>query len=160
MKTIRLLIILLLSCCPTLVIFSQKNTVLNYFPQDAKMIMKMNMTSLGQKMKWEEFTKSKMFEDMIKDASEEGKAFLKNPTSTGVDMSQGIFVVIPSNNSNRKSEPIVYGVPSDTGQFAAMVKKLAPGEHTVKISNGKLLIHKQTAIAWNNDIFVITGDDN
>jgi uncharacterized protein DUF4836 len=160
MKTFRPLTIILLTCVQTLVVFSQKNTVLNYFPQDAKMIMKMNMASLGQKMKWEEFAKTKMFEHLIKDAPEEGKAFLRNPKLTGVDMNQGIFVVIPSSNSNKKSEPIVYGVPRDTGQFATMIKKFAPGAQRVKIANGKLLIHKQTAIAWNNNIFLITSDDS
>jgi hypothetical protein len=150
----------LLTCCQTLVIFSQKNTVLNYLPQDAKMIIKMNMPSLGQKIKWEEFAKSKMFEDLTKDASEEEKVFLRNPKSTGVDMSQGIFVVIPSGNSNTKPEPIFYGVLRDTGQFSAMIKKLAPGAQRMKIANGKLLIHKQTAIAWTNNIFLITNDDS
>src|SRR5215470_7977711 len=106
MKTLRPLIIIVITCCQSLVIFSQNKTVLNYFPQDAKMILKMNMTTLGQKMKWEDFAKSKMFEELIKDASEEGKAFLRNPTSTGIDKSQGIFVVIRANSNDKKSEPI------------------------------------------------------
>ena len=160
MKTLRPLVILLLTCVQMLVVFSQKNTVLNYFPQDAKMIIKMNMASLGQKIKWEEFAKSKMFEDLTKDASEGGKAFLKNPKSTGIDISQGIFVVIPTSNSNQKSEPIFYGATRDTAKFAAMIRKLMPDAQGVKIANGKLLVHKQTAIAWNKEVFVITGHDN
>jgi uncharacterized protein DUF4836 len=160
MKTLRALLILLLACFSTMVVLSQKSAVLNYLPHDAKMIVKMNMASLGQKMKWEEFAKSKMFEHLVKDASDEGKAFLRNPKTNGVDMSQGIFLVIPPSNANKKSEPIVYGVPRDTGQFAAMIKKLVPDVQRVKIANGKLFIHKQTAIAWNKDVFLITGDDS
>jgi len=110
-------------------------------------------------MKWEEFTKTMLFEEMTKDATEEGKAFLKNPKSTGIDMNQGIFVVIPAPNKDNKTQPVIYGVPRDTGQFVAMIRKLAPTSSRIKISNGKLLIYKQTAIAWNKDIFVMALDD-
>jgi hypothetical protein len=159
MKTLNLSIIVLLTCCQSLVIFSQKNTVVNYFPQQPKMILKLNMASLGQKMKWEEFTKTKLFEEVTKDATEEGKTFLKNPASAGIDMSQGIFVVVPATSENKKTQPIVYSVPRDTGQLVAMIKKLAPTGIRVKIPNGKMIVYKQTAIAWNKDIVIMTEDD-
>jgi len=38
-----------------------------------------------------------------------------------------------------------------------MMKKLAPGKKSVKITNGKLLIDKNTAVAWNREIFLIPG---
>lgn len=124
------------------------------------MIIKINPERLGQKMKWEDLVKTKIFEELIKDASEEGKVFLKDPRPSGIDLNQGIFVLLPANTSSRKAMPIFYGTPKDTGQFAAMVKKLMPGKPSVKIANGKLIINKKTAVAWNKDIFVITGDDS
>jgi hypothetical protein len=60
-------------------IYSQTNTVLNYLPKDAKVIIKLNPASLGQKIKWEELIKYKMFEDLIKEAPE-AKDFLRDPS--------------------------------------------------------------------------------
>ena len=158
MKAFKPLIILLFTCSQTLCIFSQSNTVLNYLPEDAKMIIKINPASLGQKVKWEELLKSKMFADLIKEAGTEGKEFLKNPAQSGVDLSQGIYVLIPANKNNKKPEPVLYGITKDTAQFASMVKKLTPGKRPVKTGNGKLIIDKNTAIAWNNEIFILTGN--
>lgn len=158
MKAIKQLMVLVLTCCETLLCFSQSNTVLHYLPEDAKMIIKINFASLGQRMKWEEFTKSKMFEAMIKDVSEEGKKFLTNPGGTGIDLSQGIFVFLPADKINVKSEPVIYGALKDTSQFGAMVRKLVANPQIIRIGKGKLVINKNTAIAWNKEIFIITGD--
>jgi hypothetical protein len=100
--------------------------------------------------------KYKMFEDLLRDVPKEGKDFLQNPAHTGIDLSQGLFVIIPA-NANKEAKPVIYGVPKDTAQFAAMVKKLAPGKKPVKTGNGKLMIDKNTAFAWNHEIFIITG---
>jgi len=59
--------------------------------------------------------------------------------------------------TNKEAKPAIYGIPKDTARFAAMIRKLAPGKKVVKIGNGKLMIDKNTALAWNNDIFIITG---
>ena len=63
-----------------------------------KTIIKINPASLGQKIKWEELIKYKMFEDLMKEASE-GKDFLKDPAQTGIDLNQGLFLIIPSNSN-------------------------------------------------------------
>src|SRR5215813_9607400 len=106
MKTIKPLIILLLTCFQAQFIFSQTNAVLNYLPEDAKVIIKINPAELGKKMKWEEFTKTNM--------SDEEKKFLLNPGPMGVDMSKGIFMVVRGARTNSRPQFIVYGVPSDT----------------------------------------------
>ena len=123
MKALKPFTILLFSFFVALAVFSQTNAVLNYLPENAKTIIKINSTSLGQKIKWEELMKYKMFEDFLKEVPKEGKDFLQNPAHTGIDLSQGLFVIIPA-NANKETKPIIYGIPKDTAQFAAMVRKL------------------------------------
>lgn len=156
MKVLKPFAILLCSLLANVAIFSQTNAVLNYLPENAKMILKINPASLGQKIKWEDLVKYKMFEDFLKQVPKEGKDFIKNPSRTGIDLSQGLFVVVPA-GANKETKPIIYGIPKDTAQFAAMMKKINPQKKITKLGNGKLMIDKNTAIAWNHDIFIITG---
>lgn len=156
MKSLKTLTILLLFLVHTFAIFSQTNAVLNYLPDNSKMVVKINSTSLRQKIKWEELMNYKMFEDFLKEVPQEGKDFIKNPEHTGIDLSQGFFVVV-SANANKEAKPAIYGIPKDTARFAAMIRKLNPQKKITKIGNGKLVIDKNTAVAWNNEIFVITG---
>jgi hypothetical protein len=160
MKAIKPLTILLYSLFITLTVFSQTNAVLNYLPEHAKMILKINPTSLGQKVKWEELMKYKMFDDFLKEVPEEGKDFIKTPSHTGIDLDEGLFLVVPGNASDKKPQPIIYGTPKDTAQFAAMIKKLFPRRKAIKIGGGKLLIDSNTALAWNREIFIITGSSS
>src|SRR5215510_13833074 len=124
MKFPKLFTILLFSFLVSSTILSQTNAVLSYLPANAKMIIKINPASLGQKMKWEDLVKYKMFEDFLKEVPNEGKDFIKNPSQTGIDLSQGLFVVIPAGTN--KEKPVIYGIPKDTAQFAVMIKKLNP----------------------------------
>src|SRR5215467_5152015 len=126
MKIIRPTIILSSIFFQSLALFSQKNTVLPYLPSDAKMIIKINSGSLRQKIKWEEVMQSKMFEDLTKEAPGEGKDLLNDPSQSGIDISQGFFVVITENKNGGKTEPTFYGTLKDTARFRAMVKKLSP----------------------------------
>src|SRR6478752_3942960 len=119
MKAFKPFTILLFSFFVALAALSQTNAVLNYLPENAKTIIKINSTSLGQKIKWEELMKYKMFEDLLKEVPKEGKDFLQNPAHTGVDLSQGLFLIMPANASGKKEETIIYGIPKDTAQFAA-----------------------------------------
>src|SRR5215831_9230239 len=114
MKIIKPTIVLLLIFFPGFTLFSQTNTVLSYLPADAKMIIKINSGSLRQKIKWEEIMQSKMFEDLTKQAPDEGKTLLNNPSQSGVDLSQGFFVVISENKNNKKDEPVFFGTLKDT----------------------------------------------
>ena len=156
MKTLKQFTTLLFSVCITLTIFSQTNAVLKYLPVDAKTIIKINSTTLRQKMKWEDLMNSKIFADFLKEVPQEGKEFLKNPSHTGIDMSQGFFLIVAA-NAGKDTKPVIYGIPKDTAQFAAMIKKLKPQKKITKIGNGKLFIDKNTAVAWNNEIFIITA---
>ena len=157
MKALKPFTILLFSLFVALTVLSQTSAVMNYLTVDAKTIIKINPTSLRQKMKWEDLMKYKMSEDFLKEVSEEGKDFIKNPAHTGIDLEQGLFLVMAGNVSDKKTEPVIYGIPKDTAQFAAMVRKLAPGKKPVKVGSGKLVVNKHTAFAWNREIFIITG---
>lgn len=157
MKALKPFTLLLFYFFAALSVFSQSNAILNYLAADAKTIIKINPASLRQKMKWEDLTKYKMFEDLLKEVPEDGKDFLKNPAHTGIDLDQGLYLVMGVNTAGKKPEPVIYGIPKDTAQFAAMVRKLAPGKKPIKTPGGKIVINKNTAFAWNKEIFILTG---
>jgi hypothetical protein len=159
MKTLKPITILASSFLVTLTVFSQTNAALNYLPGNAKMIIKINPASLGQKMKWEELVKYKMFEDLMKEAPE-GKDFFTDPALTGIDLAQGLFLIVPANSNNKKPAPILCGILKDTTRFAAMIKKTSPKKQPVKIGSGKLIIDGNTALAWNKEVFIFTGTTN
>jgi len=159
MRAIKPVVTLLFACLITIIASSQTSPVLSYLPADAKMIVKINPLSLALKIKWQELMKYKMFEDVMKDTTGAGKAFLENPQQTGIDIGQGLFLV-SENKNNKKGEPVLYGVPKDTSLFAGMVKKISPGKQAIKIGNAKMIINKNTVVAWNREIFVLTGTDN
>lgn len=156
MKIFKPIVVLLFTSLAGICVFSQTNRVLNYIPADAKMIMKINPASLREKIKWEDLLQYKMFEDFMQQTPEEGKDFLNNPAHTGIDLSQGFFLVASEDKINQKTEASFYGVLKDEAQFAAMIKKLNPEKKIAKIRNGNLVIDKNTAFAWNHEIFVVT----
>src|SRR3954451_9445775 len=107
MKALKPFTILLFSFIIALAVFSQTNAVLNYLPENTKTIIKINSASLRQKIKWEDLVKYKMFEDFLKQVPKEGKEFIQNPAHTGIDLNQGLFLIMPANASNKKAEPII-----------------------------------------------------
>ena len=159
MRIIKPITILLFSFLIVFNSFSQQSSVFNYLPPDAKMIIKVNPASLGQKIKWEEVLTYKIFEAPVKELPQAGKEFLENPSLTGIDLKQGFFIVSFPNVNKEKSDPVFYGTPADTAKIAAMVKKMFPGKKPIKTNNGKLIVDKHTAFAWNNEVVILTGDD-
>src|SRR5205814_1840639 len=159
MRTIRPILILLFASAKSLMIFSQNSSVLNYLPADAKTIIKINPGRLSKQITWQELKDSKMFQEMMKDFPENGKEFLNDPGRTGIDLAKGFFLVMPKNMTSEKLDPVFYAIPKDTSQIASMVRKIFPGKRTVKTGNGKLIVDKHTALAWNNEIIILTGDD-
>ena len=159
MRTIRPSLILLFASLKSMLIFSQNSNVLNYLPADAKMIIKINPGRLSKQITWQELKDSKMFQEMMKDFPENGKEFLNDPARTGIDLSKGFFLVMPNNMTSQKLDPVFFAVPKDTAQIASMVRKIFPGKRTEKAGNGKLIVDKHTALAWNNQVIILTGDD-
>jgi hypothetical protein len=159
MKAIKPTTVLLPALFVSLFVLSQPNSILNYLPANAKMIVKINPASLREKIKWEDLIKYKMFEDMLKEFPETGKEFLENPAHTGIDLSHGFFLVIPDNKNNEKLDPVFYAIPQDTARISAMVKKIFPGKKPMKAGNARLIVDKHTALAWNKDVIILTGDD-
>ncbi|HEY2722318.1 MAG TPA: DUF4836 family protein [Chitinophagaceae bacterium] len=144
-----LLPILFASSC----IFSQANPVLNYLPSDAQMIMKTNLVSIGLKINWGELSKYKMFNDGMKGMPEKGKEYLSNPARTGLDLFQGLYLV-SRNMDGKEQESLLYAIPKDTAQFAAMMKDLHPRLKVTKTGNGNILVDSNTVVGWNNEIIV------
>ncbi|HMG66831.1 MAG TPA: DUF4836 family protein [Chitinophagaceae bacterium] len=159
MRVINPLIIFLISCVQALPAFSQTNTVLRYLPDNPKGIIKINPLSLALKIKWQDLAKYKMFEGLVKQAPEKGKSYLSNPAQTGIDLGQGIFVVVPESKTNEKSVLVIYGTLKDVPSFAKMITELNPEIKPIKIGDGNILIDKSTVFAWNREIFIITGSN-
>lgn len=137
--------------------FSQPNAFLNYLPKDARMIIKIDAVRVGQKIQWDELVKYKFFEDVMKAIPEDRKDFLKRPGGTGIDLSLGFYAII---HADRKIPTVFYAVPKDTARFAAMVKDVTAGNKIIKVGNGKLVVDRNLAYAWNREIIIITTYDS
>lgn len=138
--------------------FSQTNPLLSYLPQDAKMIIRINSGSVAKKIKWDDLTQTKMFEDATKQAPDEGKDLLKNPSQSGIDLNGGFYVVISADKNSKKAEPVFYGTLKDTALFRAMLKKLNPEKKLEKAGNINWMIDKNTVIGWNHEVFIISAN--
>lgn len=157
MKTNKLLITSLIFCFITSSVFSQTNTVLSYLPENFKLVAKINPVSLLLKVRLDELSKNKMFEDLMKNAPANGKQVLGNPLQSGINFGKGIFIV--NAEMNDKPEIVFYAVPSNTTQLEATIKKIFPDKSPVKIGENNLIVNKHMAIAWNNEILIMTGDE-
>lgn len=158
MRSIKPITNLLLTFCILSTTYSQVNPVLNYFPSKPKIIFKLNPGSLKQKIKWDEILQYKMFQDAMKETTDKEKDFLTDPSQMGLDLEQGIFVVITQAKINNAPDPVLYCIPKDTAQFARALKKLSNGKRLIKTAKGNLLVTKNAVVAWNNEIVIITGE--
>src|SRR5215831_937280 len=141
MKFFKSLAVLLLSFSMSEA-FSQTNAVLNYLPQDAQMIVKIDAVRLGKKIQWDELVKYKFFEDIMKTMPEDKKNLLKRPEGTGIDLGLGFYVVL---HADRKIPAVLYAIPKDTARFAATVKDVTSAKKIIKVANGKMVIDKNLA---------------
>jgi len=162
LKTLSILIVLLVQ---QIFVFSQPDPLAKYLPANAGMIMSFNPIKIANKVPGETFRQSYLYKDMMKKDDGELKVFLSDPSISGIDFSYDLKLVVTVDTSSEYSGAMVnvFGVLKNEALFSLAINKLFKGKDSVKVyGTNKMVISENSApsIAWNNEIFVISGGKN
>ena len=149
-----------LACYSTAV--GQNNPLTKYLPAEAGSIISFNPVKMANKVPGEAFRQSAMYREMMKDDDGELKAFMSDPGISGIDFSQDLLVTITSDTTdgNTGANVALFGVLKNEALFSLLINKLNKGKVAVEtFGTNKIMLSSNNApaIAWNNEIFVITG---
>jgi hypothetical protein len=146
-------------------VFSQSNPVIKYLPDDASMIMTFNPIKFASHIPGETFRQSFMYREMMKKDDGELKAFMSDPSISGIDFSHDLILAVTNDTSKGFSLPTInlFGVLKNEAVFSLATKKISKEEDSLhEYGTNKILFFKKggNTIAWNNEIFVITMGSN
>ena len=139
---------------------AQPNPLYKYIQPGSRMLMSFNLLKIAAKVPGETFRSSSLYQDMLKDDNGEIRKFLTDPSSTGIDFSTD-FLLSAGPASAENDSPLLIGRLADQGKFAAMMEKMnqSSDDRILVVGNNRILLPKSIgpAIAWNDEVFVITG---
>jgi hypothetical protein len=146
-------------------IFAQTNPLIKYLPANASMIMSFNPVKMGKKVPGEAFRQSMMYREMIKKDDGEIKAFLSDPSISGIDFSYDLMLVVTTDPSGKSSGTSVhlFGALKNEALFSLAVKKISKGEDAVQTyGTDKIMMNENngSGMAWNSEIFVLNMGGN
>ena len=148
-----LFIFILISC--------GKKTADVLIPEDAAVVVHLNMESLTSKLSWEEIKNS----DWFKMASEEGhhsdiqKRLLANPDSSGVDLKKDLYMFVQMRGTN--SYVVLQGKLKDAKAFETMVASMDDKPQEIKKQGSfSYAGDDEGAVTWTSDRFIIVGNGN
>ena len=141
-------------------VFAQTNPLVKYLPDNTTMVMSFNPVSIGKKIPGETFRQSFMYREMMKKDNEEVKAFLSDPSISGIDFTNDLLIAFITDTTEEYSKPSVhlFGLIKNEALFAVSMKKMAKENDTVKVFGTDKILFKENgspSIAWNNNVFVI-----
>ncbi len=142
--------------------FAQTNTnpLYKYIQPGSRMLMSFNLLKIAAKIPGETFRSSGMYKDMLKNDKGPVRAFLADPGSSGIDFSTD-FILSTGPEADENSGIILIGRLADQSRFAALMEKMnESADSKVQVfGTNRLILPKRTepAIAWNDEVFVITG---
>jgi Domain of unknown function (DUF4836) len=140
--------------------FAQTNPLYKYIQPGSRMLMSFNLLKIAAKVPGETFRSSGMYQDMLKNDKGTLRSLLADPTSSGIDFSTD-FILSTGPAENENSTTVLIGHLADQGKFAALMEKMnESSDSKVQVfGTNRLILPKRTepAIAWNDEVFVITG---
>lgn len=127
--------------------------------------MSFNPVQMAKKVPGDVFRQSTMYKEMIKkDESGELKAFLADPSVSGIDFSNDLLLVAINDSSDKSSDPSVQilGSIKNEALFELSIKKLSKGNDSLHVyGTDKIILSENggSTMAWNKQLFVInTGN--
>ena len=136
-----------------------KKTADVLIPEDASVVVHLNMESLTSKLSWEEIKSS----DWFKMASEEGhhsdiqKKLLANPDSSGVDLKKDLYMFVQMRGTN--TYVVLQGKLKDAKAFEAMVAKMDDKPQEIKKQgNFSYAGDDNGCVTWTSDRFIVVGN--
>lgn len=140
--------------------FAQTNPLYKYIQPGSRMLMSFNLLKIAAKVPGETFRSSGMYQDLLKNDKGTLRALLADPTSSGIDFSTD-FILSTGPADDEKSATVLIGHLADQSKFAALMDQMnKSSDSKVEVfGNNRLILPKSTepAIAWNDEVFVITG---
>jgi hypothetical protein len=114
-------------------VFSQSNPLIKYLPDDASMIMTFNPIKFAGHIPGETFRQSFMYREMMKKDDGELKAFMSDPSISGIDFSHDLMLAVTSDTSKGFSLPTInlFGVLKNEAVFSLATKKISKEEDSL-----------------------------
>lgn len=139
---------------------AQTNPLYKYIQPGSRMLMSFNLLRIAAKVPGETFRSSGIYQDMLKNDKGTLRALLADPTSSGIDFSTD-FILSTGPAEDENSATVLIGHLADQRKFAALMEKMnESSDSKVEVfGTNRLILPKRTepAIAWNDEVFVITG---
>ncbi len=161
----RKLFLLLCLVSLALTTSAQTSKLFRYLPQEANMIMSFNPVKIANYIPGDMFRQSSIYRQMMKEDNGELKAFLSDPSISGIDFSADLLLTVITDTAetsfgSNNTIITVIGLLKNEALFSVAAKKIAKGDDLEIKTYGtdKVLIQNKVgpAIAWNNEIFVLT----
>ncbi len=156
---------ILLAACALIqqvIALSQTNPLIKYVPDDASMVVSINLLELGHKISGESFRQSFIYREMMKDPNPELNAFLADPSALGLDLSNDIFLVTVTDTSREYpgTSVHIFGLLKDEAVFTNTMKKLLGDKNSINVYGSNKIIFTEnggTTLAWNREVFVLNA---
>ncbi len=156
----------ILTLLPLATVFSQSSPLLKYIPAGASTVISFNPVKLANKVPGETFRQSALYREMMKKDDGEIKAFMSDPSISGIDFSNDLLLTIITDTSSRQPAGVsLLGSLKNEALFSLLIKKMSKGgnDSFQVYGNNRMLLPENygPAIAWNDEVFVIcSGNKN
>lgn len=144
--------------------FCQQNPIQKYIPDSAAMIMSFNPVKVFKKIPGESFRQSFFYRELMKKDNADLKAFMADPSVSGINPSNDLVLVIGMNSGTGFSPAInIMGSLKDETLFSRTVNKLKKETDSIHVyGTNKMLYSEQgiPSIAWNNEVFVVSTSNS
>lgn len=161
---IKPLILFLLLLISSQLIYAQNNPLYKYIQSGSRMVMRFNLVKMAAKIPGETFRASSLYRDMMKNDNGEINNFLSNPSGTGIDFSTDFILTVITGEDGESSSPLLIARLGDAGKFTTLMEKLNKGEDSriQTFGSNRLMLPKSfgPAIAWNDEVMIVTGNSN
>ncbi len=136
---------------------SKKNKTGKMIPKEAIVVADINAKSLSSKLTFDEIKQSYWYQQLMSDSnhSGEGKAFLEDPSKTGIDLKSNLIFFLLKENTGKSF--VIEGTLKDNKKFTAFIKAMHPGAATTKDGDLNVFTSGKAVIGWNDDRFVLVS---
>lgn len=139
---------------------NKSNEIAKLIPDDAVFVSFMDSKSMLDKMPLEEIKNTAIYKEILSDSTlpEWGKAVLKNPEQSGIDLDKG-FAFFVSGSADSSIHFVVMGSIKNSADFEKFNKNLDTTA-TIESANGAKLIalHNKVVTGWNDKTFYVVTE--
>lgn len=128
-------------------------------PEDAAIVVHLDMASLSSKLTWDEIKNSDWFKMAAKEgpSSDIQRKLLENPDSSGIDLKSDLYMFIQMRGNN--SYVVLQGKLKDAKAYESTITKMDTENKEIKKESGfSYKGDENGCVTWTNDRFIIVGN--